>query len=429
MTKHGMSDTVFGGVSDRCFVESYFSDLESGGIKLGLERIGRLFSGLLGGEVGGRYIHVAGTNGKGTVAAFLASALSFCGYRTGLFTSPHLVSVRERFRLDGRAISWGELAGLVSDVRKFLLAEGMGSELGTPTYFEISAVLAARWFENRRAEFVVWETGMGGRCDATNVIVPEVSVITSIGLDHERSLGSSIVGIAAEKAGIIKRGVPVFLGFDVPSEAREVVAAKALEVGAELFEMEWSALDRFSWMTPGFRRRGAALAYAVLEHLVERVGIDIGDGMAGFDAVRWPGRYEKLSDGTIVDGAHNPSAAASLSEALEEEFPGRRFTVVFACSEDKDAFGVMGELAPLAAEFIFPECVRASASREFKSASELVGIAEGLGISSRLVSDVESALAASSGSSALVVGSLYLAGEVLEIVSSRESACEVLDIY
>jgi len=407
-------------------VESFFSDLEAFGVKLGLERVGELFDAFGRPDEGSRFVHVAGTNGKGSLCVLLASALSAAGIKTGLYTSPHLVSVRERFRIDGKAISESALSALVADAEPILAAARKRGE--SPTYFEMTTVMAAKWFADNGAEVVVWETGMGGRFDATNAVSPLVSAITPIALDHSAHLGGTLAEIAFEKAGIIKPGVPVFADAATPEEALDVVAERAAESGAPFFpvspEGRSELLSGVSFGSP-FLRRAAPLAAAALEWLSGELDFDFESAVSeGFARARWPGRFQTLGDGSIVDGAHNPAAAAVLADALRVERPGEVFSIIYASSFDKDAAKVLELLAPFAVEFIFPRSMRSG--RKFFPADKLLELAARIGVRACFSEDVAEAAELRKERPALFAGSLYLAGEALALLEPPEN---VLDVY
>jgi dihydrofolate synthase/folylpolyglutamate synthase len=411
------------------YVESFFSDLETFGVKLGLERVRRLFDAFGRPDEGLRFLHVAGTNGKGSVCALAASALSAAGFKTGLYTSPHLLSVRERFRIDGKAISESALSALVEEAEPILADARKKGD--SPTYFEMTTAMAARWFRENGAEFAVWETGMGGRFDATNAVAPAITAITPIALDHAAHLGGGVAEIAFEKAGIIKPGVPVVLDSTLSREARGVVERRAAELDASLSQAPTP--DRFEEtfgiplpsLSAPFLELAAPLAAAMVERLSRRFEFDVEGAVSeGFPRVRWPGRFHRLSDGSIIDGAHNPSAAEALAAALRSKCPGERFPVVFASSVDKDAAAALEILAPFATEFIFPE--RIESGRSFAPAVELLAVARRLGVRARLADDLVEATRIPRGIPALYAGSLYLAGDVLRLFEPRDG---ILNVY
>ena len=348
-----------------------------------LERLGRPQDDL-------RFVHVAGTNGKGSVCAYVASVLQAAGYKVGLFTSPFILCFEERIRVNGENITSEELARAVAAVRP--AAEAVEADTGDhPTEFELMAAVAFEHFRAVGCDLVVLEVGLGGRLDATNVIeAPEVSVICRIGLDHTDLLGDTVAAIAGEKAGIVKPGCPV-ASWPQEREAMAVIEAVAAERGCELVVPDFSqlaveplagaALRRFSWQGQEFETRllgsyqpfNAALALETVRVLRGR-GWDIPEEaeVAGIASARWPGRFEMVAASplTIVDGGHNPQGAealaASLADLLGEEGRG---SVDFALGvlADKDYPAMVRAVAPWARSF----SVYAPTSPRALSADEL----------------------------------------------------------
>ena len=348
-----------------------------------LERLGRPQDDL-------RFVHVAGTNGKGSVCAYLASVLQAAGYKVGLFTSPFILCFEERIRVNGENITSEELARAVQAVRP--AAEAVEADTGDhPTEFELMAAVAFEHFRAVGCDIVVLEVGLGGRLDATNVIdAPEASVICRIGLDHTDLLGDTVAAIAGEKAGIVKPGCPV-ASWPQEREAMAIIEAVAAERGCELVVPDFSqlaveplagaALRRFSWQGQEFETRllgsyqpfNAALALETVRVLRGR-GWDIPEEaeVAGIASARWPGRFEMVAASplTIVDGGHNPQGAealaASLADLLGEEGRG---SVDFALGvlADKDYPAMVRAVAPWARSF----SVYAPTSPRALSADEL----------------------------------------------------------
>lgn len=415
----------------------WLTSLQSFGIKLGLAQVEELLAAVGHPERRLRFVHLAGTNGKGSVGALLAAGCTHAGLRTGFYTSPHLISVTERFRIDGKAIPEAKLAELIQRLRP--AAERMAEAGRCPTYFEVTTVLAALHFADRGVDLVIWETGMGGRFDATNVITPLVSVITGIGLDHLAHLGATEAAIAGEKAGIIKAGVPVFRG-PMSREACAVIDAAARAQQAPLTPVEEACVLRsgdsggrrqVSWQGTEFiltlpgtmQLRNAALAAAVVGYLATTLGFSREVALAGFARARWPARRQRLADGTLIDGAHNPPAVVDLAAELAQEFPGERFTLVFGCLADKDAGTMLSALVPLVAAAWFvpvPGSGRAAADP-----ATLAAVWARLGGVPATVADLETALAAPTPFRRLVAGSLYLAGAAL---ARYGMADQVLDL-
>lgn len=412
----------------------YLDSLSMFGIKPGLEATAELMRRVGNPEKELAFLHIAGTNGKGSVGAMLECMLRGAGFTTGFYTSPHLVDIRERFRVNGLAISEADYATISAE-----LADAARADTGrgfTFTYFEFTTVFAAMIFARAGVDVVLWETGMGGRLDATNVVCPLASIITGIALDHQSHLGDTIEKIAGEKAGIIKPGVPVFAG-TMPDEAFRVIAARAKETGSPCHRVPGATPGPAAYRFDGektvqefefagrkitlpllgpMQRRNFRLAAEVLTKLAPRLGIDLDRAFSALAHCRWPGRCQQLTPRLIVDGGHNPDGISALGEALAEAFPGETFAVVFAGFKDKDVAGSLKLLAPLAARFVFAPL--AESDRPSYSGGELRALARDVGIAvpTAAASDAAEALelaARDTEHRTLVSGSLYLIGEVL----------------
>ena len=392
--------------------------------------------------------HIAGTNGKGSTAAFLESILRHAGFRTGLNTSPHLVKINERIRVNGRDINDEQFAAVVTHIHGLieeLLAEG---ELRAhPTYFECVTAMAFAFFAAERVEFGVFEVGLGGRLDATNILVPVVTILTRIDFDHENFLGHSLEEIAAEKAGILKSGVPVVIAAEQRAEAHRVIVDRAkklvcpivntatayrahditLDVGcvrASVTEIATGWSVKIAPRLPGRFQLDNAVNAIATARLLTASGLRISDdaitrGIA--DAV-WPGRIEKLQSkpDIYLDGAHNPSAARELATFLAENFAMKNIRLLFGAMRDKAVDEIAGILFPLATEVIFTEPRNPRAI----SAPQLAEIAAHYAVSSRIIPDAEKALEyaiAQSGSddAIFITGSLYLVGQLREQWKNR----------
>lgn len=316
------------------------------GIKLGLENSRRLFNALGVPSPDEQVVHVAGTNGKGSVCALLDSICRAAGYRTALFTSPHLVSFRERIQVDGELISEDEVVRGLKKIRE-LVAEWEPH----PTFFEIATGLALDHFRNSRAEIVILETGMGGRLDATNVPQPIVSVLTPIDYDHQKWLGATLAEIAGEKAGIIKSNVPV-VSARQPPEAEAVIRTRAAECAAPL-DFVRQPFERLPIALSGtHQKQNAALALSALHTANIEVNEEaIARGLA---SVVWPARFQHWDERTIIDGAHNPAGARILAETWQETFGDQQATVVLAVLQEKDVRGICAALGPIARRWLLP---------------------------------------------------------------------------
>jgi len=372
------------------------------GIKPGLDNTRRLLRELQLPGSRQRFLHVAGTNGKGSVCSFMESILRAAGERTGLFTSPHLVSFCERMRCGREMITMEEVERSIGAIRPVV-----GGWDPHPTFFELTLMLALDWMDRSGAEVVVLETGMGGRLDATNALVPLVSVITPVAMDHQQWLGHSLAEIAGEKAGIIKSGVPVVSAPQAP-EAAAVIGEAALRAGALL-----------TWVTepcnlpvslPGEHQRwNAALAVAALEAAGFR--LPVATVARGLAAAEWPARFKRLNGGRlIVDGAHNPHSTAALVETWRQEYGAEKAVVVFGAVAAKDFAASLSLLAPVAERFVF---VTVNSPRAV-TASELAAAAPpGTPVAAADSIAAAMAEAEAGGDRVLVCGSLYLCGEVL----------------
>lgn len=344
---------------------------ERSGMRPGLERIQALLADLGHPEAGLRILHVGGTNGKGSVSALADAILRAAGLRTGLYTSPHLLDLRERIRIDGAPIAPAELARH---------AAGLPLEADGVTFFETMTAVALAAFRDARIDVAVLEVGLGGRWDATNVGAPLVSVLTRIAYDHQEYLGTRLAEIAAEKAAIVRGGV-TFSAAQAP-EAMAVIEARCRAVGVPLLVegrdliVETARSDlrghRLDLTGPGwtlrdldvalpglFQPANAALAVGAVRELARAAGLAVPESAirAGCAAVRWPGRFQVMPGGPtrptlVLDGAHNPAGAAALAESLAHAFPGARLTLVLGISADKDRAGILKALVPLATRVV-----------------------------------------------------------------------------
>jgi len=358
------------------------------GIKPGLERMEAMLA-MLGNphrKVG--YVHIGGTNGKGSTAAVLASMLAAAGYRIGLYTSPYLLSFTNRMAINGRDIESEELADLVDLIRPIVDQVTADERYGQPTEFEVVTVLALVYFARQKVDLVALEVGLGGRLDATNVVSPLLSIITNVDLEHTEVLGDTVEAVAREKAGIIKRGVPVLTA----SEDKRVVTVireKAAELNAPLYCLFSSCADEaLNISMPVFNTRtitdrgqffdykgfagsykdlfiplrgryqvcNAATALAALELLEEKgFAVDEKALRQGLAETSWPGRLELLKESPklVMDGAHNPAAIRQMAQAIPDYFNFRRLILVFGIMADKDAPAMMSAILPLADQVIF----------------------------------------------------------------------------
>ena len=390
------------------------------GIKLGLENIERLLAALPGSGLETaapcKVIHVAGTNGKGSVCAMIEAIARGAGYRTGLFTSPHLISFRERIRVNGEKISEDEVAGGLTEIRELI-----GSWDPHPTFFEIATALALQHFQKTRCEILVLETGMGGRLDATNAVQSSVSVITPIDFDHEKWLGHSIDQIAKEKAGIIKPRTPVISAPQRP-EAEVVIRQRAEECDAPLqFVNDPWTKTRIA-LRGEHQKMNAALAIAALQATDIQVS---DDAIArGLSSVEWPARFQIWNEHIVIDGAHNPAGARILAQTWREEFGNERATILLAILRDKNAAEIVHALAPIATKFVLPQIrsERAMPPNEL-AASNLIHYSITPLLHAPSVAEAISA-AQRTSERVLITGSLHFAGEALAFLRGESRALE-----
>lgn len=340
-------------------------------------------------------VHIAGSKGKGSVSAMLASVLTVAGYKTGLYTSPHLLTFNERIRVDNKLIGDEDVARLVGHLKPFVEAVNKEAKYGRLTTFEIMTALGFLYFAEKGCDFNVVEVGLGGRLDATNVIIPEVSIITSISLEHMEVLGNTLAEIAGEKAGIIKPGVTVVTSPQA-GEVDAVFARVSREKGSKLIrvgtDITWQGLafdaTRQSLRIKGrkgtydltipllgeYQMENAATAVAALEVLAEKghriTAQHIADGLAHVD---WPGRLQVLRRNpyVIADGAHNPYSAAKLRDALKKHFKFEHATLIIGTSSDKDIGGIMSELLPVFDKVIVTRSTHPRATPTERLAAEL----------------------------------------------------------
>ena len=397
------------------------------GVKPGLERVSALLGRLGHPERKTRFVHVAGTNGKGSTSVMTASALSACGYKTGLYTSPHLARVNERMRLDGAEIPDGEFARVVSALAS--AAEGLAEPC---TEFELLTAAALLWFAEAGADIAVLEVGMGGRFDATNVIPrSECAVITNIGLDHTAVLGDTVEAIAAEKAGIFKGGRAV--SYEQPESVAAVLRSAAAKTGTELTFADFSKIEPLSDSVEGQRFRfegeeysirllgahqlkNATLALTALDTL-RRSGWDLpAEGVRkGLAAAVWPARFELVERAPlfVVDGGHNPQCVAATAEAIRRYMPGGHCVILMGVLADKNWSAMIDILADVAEGFV---CAAPDSPRALPAAdlgAELLRRGLHAEVCSSVPEAVEAAKALAGPDGAVCsVGSLYMSGAV-----------------
>ena len=362
-------------------------------------------------EQGLHIIHIAGTNGKGSVAAFVSSILqaaSFASekpFKVGLFTSPHLIDYTERIQIDGKQISREE----VTRIGQQLLEMELKLE---PTMFDYWLAMAMVYFKEQQVDYVVLETGLGGAKDSTNGLsqLPEVCAITSIGLEHTQYLGNTLAAIAGEKAGIIKPKVPVVIG-EMEEEASQVIEERCDQLGCDLVHAGRVSADVKLGLFGGYQRKNAAVAVEIIKNL--KIDVDNQTIAKGLAEAVWAGRMQVISNSPyiLVDGAHNPSGVMALRDSLQAEFSNERFSFIMAVMADKDYVEMAQLIAPMAAR-IFTVTVESSRALQ---AQELADAIRTLGVEAQACASYEEAVSLSTSYSdkTIVFGSLYFIGEIL----------------
>lgn len=408
---------------------SYIHSICWKGSKLGLDRTRELLGKLNDPQKELKFIHIAGTNGKGSTAAMLSSILEKAGYRVGLYTSPFINRFNERMQVNHQPIPDEELAALTEYVRPH--ADAMAD---SPTEFELITALAMVWFARQKCDIVVLEVGMGGELDSTNIIdVPEAAVIAAMGMDHVKELGPTMADIARAKAGIIKEGGRV-VSYGGNSEADEVIAAVCRARNASLCQPDFSAIvpgdfglegQTFSYkgwrglripLVGAYQMNNAAVVLETVEVLRQR-GWSVSDEAVrqGLADTRWPARFEVLRRDPvfIVDGGHNPHGIRATAESLRLLFPGRKITFVTGVMADKDVEHILGLIVPLAEQFftVRPDNPRAM------DAGELAARIEAMGAKATACASVQDGVdraiqAEGPHGVACALGSLYMSGEV-----------------
>lgn len=425
---------------------AYLASLGKFGIQLGLKRIEALLEILDHPERRFRSIHVTGTNGKGSTTAFIAKALVQSGIQTGMYISPHLLDYPERMTMNGSEIPKPEFAAMIAEVAAAVEIVRR-QEMDNPTEFEVLTAAAFLWFARSRAEYVVVEVGLGGLLDSTNVIVPEVSVITNVSLEHTDRCGSTVAEIAVHKAGIIKPGVPVVTAaqaeaLDVIEKKAQAVAAPCVVLGRDfwvsdfgyrglrqVFKVRTPAGDERSYESGMLGRHqadNAALAIRALEFIASRdtrlTETAINEGIA---ATFWPARFEVVAaiPPVILDGAHNPAGVAVLRRTLDEVMPGRPVVFVFGVLADKD-YSLMIDILFRPSDRVIvvrPESDRAAAAESI--AGEMKGKVAAVGVAG----SIEEGLMRArdwAGEQGIVcaAGSLYMIG------TARQVAAKLLSV-
>jgi dihydrofolate synthase/folylpolyglutamate synthase len=418
-----------------------------------LRRMEKLLQSLGSPHLGTRTVHIAGTKGKGSTAAMISQTLIAAGYRTGLFTSPHLHTLRERIRIDGAMISEADFAALVTELKPIVESVNKQAAFGELTTFEILTAVVFAYFKKNRVDFQVLEVGLGGRLDATNVVKPDICIITSLSLDHTEILGDSIAKIAAEKAGIIKPGCIVVNAPQV-DEAAGVIEqvchqqrAKLIQVGQDVTWHKTSG-DLHGQTLTVFTKSGhydltipllgdhqlenAATAVAATEALVSlETSISSQNIAQGLSQVSWPGRLQILNrePTVVVDGAHNAYSMSKLVEAVKEYFDYKRCFVIFGTSCDKDISGMVQELESLSNHII----ITSSSHPRAASISLLAEKFNSPGVKAMTVGNVMEALSKALSSAKktdliLITGSLFVVAEAIDYITKARAPMAADDI-
>jgi dihydrofolate synthase/folylpolyglutamate synthase len=396
----------------------YLDGLQPLAIRFGLERMVRALDALGRPDRAYPILHVGGTNGKGSTCAMAAAALRAAGHRVGLYTSPHLQAFEERIQVQGVPVPGAALAALVAEVRRACPWHDAAPAGERLTYFEFATLLGLLHFARERVGVAVVEVGLGGRLDATSAVLPRVTAVARVGLDHTQLLGDTVEAIAREKAGIFKPGVPAVVHGEQPPGALEVLREEAFRRGAP-FRVAPRDHRGAVALRGAHQRTNAALAAEALA-LLDREGVVVPPAAVaeGIATARWPGRLEEVG-GVLLDGAHNPDGAAALAAALPDLHPGRPVELVFGVLADKDHAAMLSALAPAVRRLHLV----APASPRARPPGELLALAGASGAVAHAHPSLEEALAcaraaAAEGGLACVAGSLYLVGEARALLGA-----------
>ena len=411
----------------------YLENLLKFGIKLNLKNITTILKKLHNPQLKVPTIHIAGTNGKGSVSCMLNNALQNCQLKVGLFTSPYLVHFTERWRINGQAIAEKKLASLITKISQLEL------EI-TPTYFEILTAVAFFWFAEQKVDIAILETGMGGRLDATNVCNPLLTIITNISLDHTQYLGTTIKEIAQEKAGIIKKNIPLIIG-KVNKDAQQVINEIAQPLNASIIDSKQYKITQQDnkfikgiWqyqkiiikdnqqkhtlklpLAGKHQIENTKIVYATIEHLYQKNIINDKElAYQGIEKSYWAGRFDFISSTLIVDGAHNTKAVTNLANELKKNYSKQKWNIYFACMDDKDWQTHIDIFIPLANNWSLIQLQNPRAVKIDTLANYLKQQQQQYKIST-----IKS-LSPNTLNFTLVVGSLYLVGEALKHLKGNE---------
>lgn len=360
-------------------------------------------------------VHIGGTNGKGSTAAFLATILHYSGYKVGLFTSPHLVSLRERIQIDRKMIGEEDLAKVVTRIRDALPDDRMLS------YFEMLTMASFLYFGRESVDMAIFETGLGGRLDATNVVMPQVSVITPISFDHMKHLGRALKDIAKEKCGIIKRTVPTVVAYQ-PPEVMDVIRRVCDDVGSPLILATPDQVQTPLSLLGEHQRQNAACAVEAAEVLAG-AGFHISKMDEALAKTTWPGRLEVVSEDPriILDSAHNVAGAETLASYVRGAIPREKAILILGVLADKDIEGIVRQLAPQFREVVFTR----APSQRAASPKDLAAAARSSKVEISTEEDVSAALEHTikrmkDGDTLVVSGSITVVGEAKQYFAKQK---------
>ena len=397
---------------------AYLNNLLKFGIKLNLKNITTLLEKLSNPHKNVRCIHIAGTNGKGSVSCLLANALQNSGLKTGLFTSPYLVHFNERWRINGKTISTEKLVSFITKISQLKL------DL-YPTYFEVITAISFLWFAEENVDIAILETGMGGRLDATNVCNPIATIITNITLDHTQYLGDTISKIAQEKAGIIKKDIPIIIG-EMDKEAYKVITKKAQSLNAQVIDSSKYTINKHSnqkvtidgneidlQLKGNHQLQNTQIAYATIEYLYDKKIIKNKKiAYQGIAKSYWAGRFDYISNTLVIDGAHNPNSTENLVKEIKILHPQQKWHIYFACMNDKDWKQNIDILVPIAKKWSLYQLENPRATNIKIIADYLLEKSQNYKITSILPNKKTKEYT-------LATGSLYFIGEILSSINKK----------
>ncbi len=422
--------------SDYATTQETLFSLKAKGVKFGIDRMRLLVAALGHPERALPVIHLAGTNGKGSVAAMLEAIFSAAGWRTGLYTSPHLVKLGERVQVGREILTEAEIVAYTKELGPEAEKIGLGCADDHPSFFEFMTAMAFLQFARKGCDIAFIETGLGGRLDATNVVMPEVAVITSIGLDHCEMLGNTIAEIAAEKAGILKDGRPVVMG-RVPAGAEAVIRRVAAERGAavhsvrEIFGEELAGYPTTAF-EGDYQRWNAATAVLVARCMGERWKLTPEVVARGLHAARWPGRWQRTMIGgraLILDASHNPEGAGVLAQQLRALVAetGRKPVVVTGVLGAARARPLLETISRYASEIhlVMPQQSRASSFEELEALvpPSFGGVVKRATVA-EVFPDAQTCAVGGAADTVVITGSIYLLGEVMARIEPGRGAIE-----